>query len=103
MARAYQLIFEFEGDDLECFDHVIGLEDLLRDALASDEVDGHDAGLGIVNIFVFTDQPERCFEEAMRVIDGAEPSLSAAAYRAVKEEDYVRLWPRDDPAPFRLR
>ena len=38
----------------------------------------------------------------MRVIDGAEPSLTAAAYRAVKEEHYVRLWPRDDPAPYRL-
>ena len=103
MERAYQLVIEFEGDDLESFDRVIALEDSLSDALSRDLVDGHDAGQGIVNIFIHSDEPQRCFEEAMRVIDGAEPGPSAAAYRRRDEEGYVRLWPKDDLTPFTLR
>jgi hypothetical protein len=80
MARRYQLVLEFEGDGTECFDRVIGFEDILRDALVSDEVDGHDMGQGIVNIFIHTNDPQRCFEEAMRALDGAEPVPSSSGY-----------------------
>ena len=103
MAHAYQLVIEFGGDDLENFDHVISLEESLNGALTRDLVDGHDVGQGIVNIFIHSDEPRRCFEEAMRVIDGAETGPSAAAYRRRDEDDYVRLWPKDDPTPFTLR
>jgi hypothetical protein len=103
MARAYQLVIEFEGDDLANFDRVIALEETLSEALPRDLVDGHDVGQGIVNIFIHSDEPQRCFEEAMRVIDGAEPSPSAAAYRRRDEEDYVRVWPKDVSTPFTLR
>ena len=103
MARDYQLVLEFEGDSLEGFDRVIGFEDLLVTALASDEVDGHDVGQGILNIYILTDDPRRCFSEAMRALDGAEPAPTAAAFRAKKEGSYVRLWPANDSSPFKLR
>lgn len=103
MAHAYQLVIEFEGDDLESFDRVIALEESLSETLSLGSVDGHDVGQGIVNIFIHSDEPQRCFEEAMRVIDGAEPGPSAAAYRRLDEEDYVRVWPKDDPTPFMPR
>jgi hypothetical protein len=103
MARLYQLVLEFTGDRLEDFDRVIGFEDLLKDALANDDVDGHDVGQGIMNIFLRTDEPQRCFEEAMRALDGVEPGLAAAGYRAVDGQSYVRVWPKDDRTEFRLR
>ena len=103
MPHVYQLVIEFEGDDIESFDRVIALEDSLSDALSGDLVDGHDVGQGIVNLFIHTDEPLRCFEEAMRVIDGAEPGPSAAAYRRLTEDEYTRVWPKDDLRPFTLR
>ena len=103
MDHAYQLVLEFEGKTLHDFDRISEFEEILMDALPADVVDGHDAGQGIVNIFIHTDRPEQCFEEAMRALDGAEPGLSAAGYRAKTEEAYIRLWPKGDPTPFRLR
>jgi hypothetical protein len=103
MARDYQLVIEFEGDSLEDFDRVIGFEDVLIAALASDKVDGHDVGQGIMNIFIYTDDPRRCFSEAMRALDGAEPAPTAAAFRARKEGHFERLWPANDAKPFMLR
>jgi len=103
MAYAYQLVLEFEGDDLASFDRVVALEESLVDALSSDLVDGHDFGQGIINIFIHSDDPERCFGEAMRLIDGAGQGLSAAAYRRLEEEGYVRVWPKDESRPFTLR
>ena len=97
------MVIEFEGDDLKNFDRVIALEESLSEALSRDLVDGHDVGQGIVNIFIHSDEPQRCFEEAMRVIDGAEPGPSAAAYRRLDEEDYVRVWPKGDSTRFLLR
>jgi hypothetical protein len=102
-ARAYQLVLEFAGESAEDFDRVIGFEDLLCETLASDEVDGHDVGQGIMNIFIFTNDPRRCFQEAMRVLDGADPGPIAAGFRAMKQDRFVRLWPANDSTPFTLR
>lgn len=103
MARDYQLVLEFEGDDLAAFDSVIHHEDVLSRALKSGEVDGHDAGQGIINIFIYTDYPEHCFSEILRIIDGVNPAPSAVGYRPVKAESYVRLWPKNDSTAFSLR
>lgn len=75
----------------------------LEEELLSGEVDGHDVGGGIVNIFIDTREPKQCFEEAMRIINDMEPKPDAAGYRNFEEEDYVRLWPEDDLTPFELK
>ncbi len=99
----YQVVLEFHGDDPENFDRVLALEEKLEEALECGEVDGNDVGQGIVNIFLITKDPRRCFDEAMRIIAGDEPSPRAAGYRNLDEDDYVRLWPEDDPTPFELK
>ncbi len=99
----YQVVLEFYGDDPDGFERVIALESKLEEKLESGEVDGNDVGQGVVNIFIITTEPERCFEEAMRIIAGDEPSPRAAGYRGLDEEDYVRLWPREDATPFELK
>ena len=99
----YQVVLEFHGDDRENFDRVLVLEGKLEKALKCGEVDGHDVGQGIVNIFVITKEPKRCFDEAIRIIAGVDPSPRAAGYRNLDEDDYVRLWPQDDPTAFELK
>ncbi len=99
----YQLVLEFHGDDLENYDRVVAIEMKLEAELASGEVDGHDDGGGIVNIFIDTIEPMQCFEEAMKIINKMEPKLAAAGYRDFEEEDYTRLWPENDLTPFELK
>ena len=99
----YQVVIEFHGDEPENFDRVLALEAKLEQELKTGEVDGNDVGQGIVNIFIITKEPKPCFEEAMRIIAGAEPGPHAAGYRDLDEEDYVRLWPEGDETLFELK
>lgn len=103
MKREYQLVLEFNGDHPENFERITVLESRLEQELESGEVDGNDVGQGVVNIFIITTEPKRCFEEAMRIIAGDEPSPRAAGYRDLEEENYVRLWPKDDATTFKLK
>lgn len=103
MPREFQVVLEFHGDDPANFDRVIALETKLEEELTSGDVDGHDVGGGIVNIFIDTKEPEKCFEEAMRIIRDSEPKPEAAGFRDFAEEDYVRLWPEGDLTPFELK
>jgi hypothetical protein len=99
----YQVVIEFHGDDPENFNRVLALEDKLEGALECGEVDGNDVGQGIVNIFLITKEPQRCFAEAMQIIAGDNPSPCAAGYRRLDGEDYFRLWPEGDTTPFALK
>jgi hypothetical protein len=99
----FQVVIEFHGDEPESFERVIALETKLEEQLESGEVDGNDVGQGVVNIFIITKEPKRCFEEAMRIIAGADPAPGAAAFRDLEEGDYVRLWPQGDSTPFELK
>jgi len=102
-SREYQVVLEFRGDDPETFERVVALETKLEAEIESGEVDGNDVGQGIVNIFILTKEPTRCFEEALGIIAGAEPALGAAGYRDLDKDDYVRLWPKGDSTPFELK
>ena len=90
----YQIVLEFHGDHPDNFERVIAVESKLEEELESGDVDGNDVGQGVVNVFIITEEPKRCFEEVMRVIAGFEPSPQAAGYRDLDAEDYIRLWPR---------
>jgi len=102
-SREYQVVLEFRGDELEDYDRVVALETRLEAELVSGEVDGHDAGGGIVTIFLYTREPARCFEEVMGIMADGDPKPDAAGYRDIEEEEYVRLLPEDDPTPFELK
>lgn len=99
----YQVVLEFHGDHPDNLERVIALESKLDEELDCGEVDGNDVGQGVINIFIITEEPNRCFEEAMRIIAGFEPSPRAAGYRDLDGEDYVRFWPEGDATPFELK
>jgi hypothetical protein len=103
MKREFQLILEFEGDSPENFERVLAIQEKLEERLKSGEVDGNDVGQGTVNIFIITKQPQKCFEEALKLIDASEPSPRAAGYRDLEHDDYVRVWPEGDENPFELK
>jgi len=98
----YQLVIEFSGDSTEDFDKTIALEKLLEEQLENGEVDGNDVGLGVINIFIITNDPKKCFAEAMEKIAGS-LTPAAAGYRPLEGEDYIRLWPTGGNTPFELR
>jgi hypothetical protein len=99
----YQLVLEFHGDSPAEFEQVVAIQEKLDGILRNGEVDGNDVGQGIVNIFIITKQPERCFEEVRQHIAGGQPQPAAAGYRSLDEEEYKRLWPQGDSTPFELK
>lgn len=102
-SQEFVVVLEFHGDDQKNYDDVIALETKLEAELSSGEVDGHDVGGGIVNIFICTNDPKKCFDEAMRIMNNIEPKPDAAGYRDLEEEDFVRLFPEGDLTPFELK
>lgn len=103
MGREYELVIEFDSRNMDDFDNIIGFEHLLRDALPGDELEGRDVANAFVNVFILTDDPHRCFGDAMRALDGADPAPTAAGFRRRGHDHFVRLWPADDWTTFVLR
>ena len=99
----YQLVLEFHGDSPAEFEKVVAIQERLEGTLKNGEVDGNDVGKGIVNIFIVTKEPRRCFEEVMQHIGGDQPQPAAAGYRSLDEEEYKRLWPQGDSTTFELK
>lgn len=98
-----QLVLEFHGDSPDEFEQVIAIQEKLDGALKHGEVDGNDVGQGIVNIFIITKEPKRCFEEAMQYIRYTKPQPAAAGFRNLEEDNYTRVWPISDLTPFELK
>lgn len=104
----YQLVLQFQGDDEDTVDKVIALEDQLIDALeamSSVEVDGHEPGDGVVNLFLVTKNPARIWEKIEPLIEEAasdDLEINAVAYRPVDGEDFTVLWPIDYEGEFEL-
>jgi hypothetical protein len=74
---------------------MIDLEDMLIEELGETAfVDGHDVGIGRVNIFIITPDPFATFERAKPVI-ARRPAFAAmrAAYRETEGETSIMIWP----------
>jgi hypothetical protein len=65
-------------------------------------VDGHDIGGGCINIFLFCEEPQRCFEEALARLTEQNYLPTAAGYRKTGSEEFVRVWPRGQTTSFYL-
>jgi hypothetical protein len=101
----YQLVLQFPASSISDFDELIALEDDLIKALGrSALVDGHDFGSGEANIFVHTNEPQRCFDRMRAAVSssGLFQRLSAAAFRSFRGENYTVLWPAGCNRPFRI-
>jgi hypothetical protein len=94
----YQLVIQFKMDDDDdaLRDEVLALEDDLIERLDPGlvDVDGHDAGSGEMNLFLFTHEPAAAFAQ-IKPIMVARSLLdrSTAAYRPTDGEDFVPIWP----------
>ena len=57
-------------------------------------VDRHDLGSGEMNVFIYTDFPERVFDRLRQIVGTDLMESSRAAYRGIDEDEYVILWPK---------
>jgi hypothetical protein len=97
----YQLVLQFAGDSLADYDAMVALEDELIAELTDADVDGHDVGSGDTNIFIFTSDPARTFQQAKSVLERRQTLQAVtAAYRAVDGEDYSVIWPEGSTRKF---
>lgn len=91
----YQIVIQWPASSIADYDSVIEVDSALIDSLSEgNEVDGHDAGSGEMNIFVRTDNVQDAFVEIKGLL-AARAALSSArvAYREVGRNEYTILWP----------
>ena len=98
----YQLVLQFAGPAALDLDALIALEDELAGHMtAGAGVDGHDIGVGEANIFIWTPDPAVTFAAIAPILRSRSRIAGwAAAYRAGRSDEFVRVWPVGSTAPF---
>jgi hypothetical protein len=91
----YQLVLQFRGDECLEFDAMVNLEDEIQQVVEPiADVDGHDVGNGEMNIFILTADPVATFERAKPLLSAASLlDKVSVAYRDLRSDDFVVLWP----------
>jgi hypothetical protein len=76
---------------------MIEIENALVQKLSkANNIDGHDAGSGEINIFIHTNDPKRTFNEIQTILGSRDFWVDArVAYREVTGIEYRILWPKD--------
>ena len=92
----YQLVLQWPAASIKDYDAMIEIEDALVEKLSDEnEVDGHDAGSGEMNIFIRTDKPKEAFNEVKNILGSRDVWVDArVAYREVSGSEYKILWPK---------
>lgn len=104
----HQLVLQFQGDDADTIDKVIALEDQLIEALdgsTSAEVDGHEAGDGVINLTLLSKNAAKTWEKIEPLIEDAASEnleINAVAFRPLDGEEYTVLWPTDFEGEFEV-
>ena len=104
--KKYQLVLQWPFADPSDLDHLFYYERTLDWRLSRRlaVVDGHDFGSGEMNIFIYTDNPTKAFEECRALIRSARiAERLAAAYRDREGDEYVRLWPAGSQDAFAVK
>ena len=93
----YILVLQWPGNSEADFDALITMEDQLESDLeeAHGFVDGHDFGVGEMNIFVHTNRPLEAFQDAVTSLS-LDPRWASvrAAYRPIDGDHFVAVWPK---------
>jgi hypothetical protein len=90
----YQLVLRLQAASMADYDAVVALEDLLTDGLGDDEVDGHDFGGGMMNLFIWTPNPSRTLGRVQTLMKDHPLSASVVAgFRDEESDEYTPLWP----------
>jgi hypothetical protein len=92
----HQLAIQWPASSIDDYDEMVEIESMLLEKLApGNEVDGHDGGSGEVNIFIFTDEPMRTFEEMKSLLCRHDVwPLARVAYRHLEATEYTPIWPK---------
>jgi hypothetical protein len=100
----YQLVLQFNGGTLADYDAMVALEErLIEDLGNTAKVDGHDCGVGEMNIFIFTSDPALTFWRVRQTLERQRRLQSVtAAYRPVASEQFTVLWPEGSQKGFRV-
>ena len=91
----YQLVLQWPAASIKDYNTMIEIEDAIINGLGDlGHVDGHDAGSGEMNIFIFTDEPKRAFQRIKQILGTEDfmPELKAA-YRKVGTDEFTILHP----------
>ena len=93
----YQLVLQWSASTIKNYDTLIEIEDVLTEKLDDgSDVDGHDAGVGEMNIFIHTDDPKATFKAIEAAIGTRDFWVDArVAYREQSGSDYTVIWPKD--------
>ena len=98
----YQVIFQFSEKFFDSHGELIAFEDKLFVSMPKTcEVDGHDAGSGTVNFFVYTDSPLAALKHFRKYLGTTKVLKNLrVSYRDVDGDAYINLWPFRDSRPF---
>ena len=93
----YQLVLQWPAFSIKDYETMIGIEEALVEKLSeANDVDGHDAGKGEVNIFICTDDPNSAFNEVKAILGDRGSWVDVrVAYREMAGGEYTILWPED--------
>lgn len=93
----YVLVLQWPASSIKDYDTFVEIEGLLTEKLSeNNDVDGHDAGVGEMNIFIHTDNPSGAFKEIQATLGSRDFWIDArVAYREAMKSNYTILWPRD--------
>ena len=94
MKYIYQVVLQFSPKQMG-FDSLVEIEGFLKGKLIGDYVDGNDIGKDEMNIFILTNEPEKCFNNILPLIKPDIISKLKAAYRKLDGDDFVILYPKD--------
>lgn len=104
----HQLVLQFQGNDDDTLEKVIALEDQLIESLEGStaaEVDGHEPGDGVINLFLLTKNAAKVWEKIEPMVEEAASDnldINAVAYRDLDSEEYTVLWPTDYEGEFEV-
>lgn len=93
----YQLVLQWPSSSIKDLDDLIGIEDTLSEKMSEEnEVDGHDAGVGEMNIFIQTEDPKKAFDEIKHILGSKDFWIDArVAYREITGSNYTAIWPEN--------
>jgi hypothetical protein len=96
-AYSQELVLQLPANSIKDYDALTELEGRIIAGLGNlGKVDGHDMGVGEMNIFIRTDHPKLAFEKIKSFLGTQDfmPELKAA-YRDVGKDNYTILHPTD--------
>lgn len=92
----YQLVIQFSLTDSSAddFDQLLIIENELNLSLGDKhQVNGHDIGSDIMNIYIHTNDPDEAFELVKSLLSENDLKKITAAFRDIDGDDYSVIWP----------